>query len=55
MNPLSALGPDGFTGKFFRHCWYVVGFDVVAAVQEFLRQVLFMLVLIPILLFLFLW
>ena len=35
MDPMSALGPDGFTGKFFRHCWDLVGSDVVDAVQNF--------------------
>ena len=34
MDPLSALGPDSCTGKFFRHYWDVVGLDVVAIVEE---------------------
>ncbi|PON99833.1 hypothetical protein TorRG33x02_042510, partial [Trema orientale] len=37
MDPLSAPGLDGFTGRFYSHCWPVVGSDVVLAVQEFFR------------------
>ena len=37
MDPLSASGLDGFTSKFFHHCWDVVGLDVVAAIQEFFK------------------
>ena len=35
MDPNSAPGPDGFTCKFFQHCWDIVGRDVSLAVQEF--------------------
>ena len=24
IDPLSALGPDGFAGSFYRHCWDIV-------------------------------
>ncbi|KAK3184200.1 hypothetical protein Dsin_031486 [Dipteronia sinensis] len=35
MDPLSAPGPDGFSGSFYSHCWEIVGHDVVLAVQDF--------------------
>ena len=35
MDPMSAPGFDGFTGKFFRHCWELVGSNVVDVVQHF--------------------
>ncbi|KAK0570758.1 hypothetical protein LWI29_005954 [Acer saccharum] len=35
MDPLSAPGPDGFSGRFYSHCWEIVGHDVVLAVQDF--------------------
>ena len=37
MDPLSAPGLDGFIGKFFPHCWDVVGLDIVVVVQEFFK------------------
>ena len=37
MDASSAPGPDGFSGKFFRHCWDIVGEDVVSALQQFFR------------------
>ncbi|CAH9124930.1 unnamed protein product [Cuscuta epithymum] len=35
LNQNGAPGPDGFSGKFFKKCWSIVGKDVVNAVQEF--------------------
>ena len=35
MDASSAPGPDGYSGKFFRHCWDIVHSDVVHAVQHF--------------------
>ena len=35
MDPLSALGPDGFSGRFYFHCCDIVGHDVVLAVHDF--------------------
>ncbi|KAK0574172.1 hypothetical protein LWI29_019254 [Acer saccharum] len=35
MDANSAPDPNGFTGKFFQHCWHVVGRDASLAVQEF--------------------
>ena len=37
MDPLSALGPDGFTRKFFCYCWDVVGLDIVVVVQDLFK------------------
>ena len=31
MDPLNAPGPVGFPGKFFQHCWDIVGSNVVSA------------------------
>ncbi|PON51958.1 hypothetical protein PanWU01x14_212010 [Parasponia andersonii] len=33
MDALSTPGPDGFSDKFFRYCWDIVGQDIVSAVQ----------------------
>ena len=38
MDPNSALGPDGFNGVFFKHCWSIVGKDVCEAVRSFFIQ-----------------
>ena len=35
IDPLSAPGPDGFSGRVYSHCWEIVGHDVVLIVQEF--------------------
>lgn len=35
LNRDSAAGPDGFTRKFFTHCWEIIGNDLYAAVLEF--------------------
>ena len=32
MDPSSALGPNGFTGPFFRSCWEIVGSNVVQVI-----------------------
>ncbi|KAK3193488.1 hypothetical protein Dsin_024798 [Dipteronia sinensis] len=37
MDATSAPGLDGFFGKFYQHCWEIVGGDVVHAVQDFFR------------------
>ncbi|CAH9110409.1 unnamed protein product [Cuscuta epithymum] len=37
MDKNSAPGPDGYNGVFFRHCWDIVGQDVVRAVQDFFQ------------------
>ncbi|PON76691.1 hypothetical protein PanWU01x14_033770 [Parasponia andersonii] len=33
MDASSAPGPDGFSGKFFRHYWDIIGQDVISVVQ----------------------
>ena len=38
MNPLKALGPDGFPGLFFKHYWPTVGTQVVEDVQCFFKE-----------------
>lgn len=35
LDPHSAVGPDGFNGFLFCHCWDVVQTDVHKAIQEF--------------------
>ena len=35
MDPHSVLGPDGYTGHFFRSCWYIVGYDLCNAIRSF--------------------
>lgn len=35
IDGFSALGPAGFIGNFFTHCWDIVGPYVCRAVQEF--------------------
>lgn len=35
LPPDKAPGPDGYTGEFFRHCWGIVGNEVVVAVMSF--------------------
>ena len=35
MDPLSAPGPYGFSGRFYFHCCDIVGHDVVLAMQDF--------------------
>jgi hypothetical protein len=35
MNPLKALGSDDLPGSFYKHYWYIVGNQVVVAVQVF--------------------
>ncbi|KAK3211632.1 hypothetical protein Dsin_016338 [Dipteronia sinensis] len=48
MDETSAFGPDGFFGKFYQHCWEIVGGDVVLAVQDFFRCGQFFQCLIPV-------
>lgn len=35
MNASSAPGPDGFTGKFFQHCWNIIAQDLYIVILEF--------------------
>lgn len=35
MKNNKAFGPDGFTAKFFKRAWPVVGGDVAAAIRSF--------------------
>ena len=35
MDPHSALGPDGFTGLFYKQCWDFMGQDVCLVVHSF--------------------
>ncbi|KAK1310444.1 hypothetical protein QJS10_CPA08g00708 [Acorus calamus] len=35
MKPNGSPGPDGFNVFFFKHCWELVGRDVIQAIQEF--------------------
>lgn len=35
LDPDSSPGSDGFSGKFYRHCWDVISADLLLAVQEF--------------------
>ncbi|KAK2646287.1 hypothetical protein Ddye_021482 [Dipteronia dyeriana] len=37
MDATSALGSEGFSGRFYRRCWEVVGSDVIPTVQDFFR------------------
>lgn len=37
LPPDRALGPDGFTGAFYRSSWPIVRDDIMAAVQAFMR------------------
>ena len=37
LDPNSALGPDGFNGSFFQHCWDIIGSDICEAIKEFFR------------------
>ncbi|PON72886.1 hypothetical protein PanWU01x14_063550, partial [Parasponia andersonii] len=34
----SASGPNGFSGKFFCHCWDIISQDVVSTVQQFFHS-----------------
>ncbi|KAK3221826.1 hypothetical protein Dsin_008851 [Dipteronia sinensis] len=38
MDALSSPGPDGFSGRFFQHCWEIMGRDVILAVQDFFHS-----------------
>ncbi|WOL20030.1 hypothetical protein Cni_G28832 [Canna indica] len=38
LNPDIAPGPDGFTGHFFRHFWYLIGPEVIEAAKTFFRS-----------------
>lgn len=31
----SSLGPDGFSGSFYKACWHITGIEVCQAVQSF--------------------
>lgn len=35
LPPDKALGPDGFTGRFFRACWSISKLDVMRVVEAF--------------------
>ncbi|XP_049388501.1 uncharacterized protein LOC125852861 [Solanum stenotomum] len=35
LNVESAPGPDGFSGKFFQHCWEIIGEDLTRLVKAF--------------------
>ena len=35
MNPEGAVGPDGFGGTFYVHCWNIMKANLYAAVQAF--------------------
>lgn len=35
----SAPGPDGYSGRFYRSCWDIIGTDLLSAVQEFMAGV----------------
>jgi hypothetical protein len=32
-----ALGPDGFIGSFFSHCWDIIKGDLLQAIYQFHR------------------
>ncbi|KAK3221689.1 hypothetical protein Dsin_008714 [Dipteronia sinensis] len=38
MDALSALGPAGFSGRFFQCCWEIVSRDVILTVPDFLHS-----------------
>ncbi|XP_026417046.1 uncharacterized protein LOC113312510 [Papaver somniferum] len=38
MDPESALGPDGFSGIFFRSCWDIIKNDLVADIKFYWRR-----------------
>lgn len=40
MNPYSAAGPDGMSGKFYQVCWDIIKIDLLAPVQSFLVEAL---------------
>ena len=42
MGPSSSPGPDGFTGRFFKACYEIIGSDVVHVVQGFFLQGFFL-------------
>ncbi|KAL9673914.1 hypothetical protein QQ045_030177 [Rhodiola kirilowii] len=33
MNDSSAPGPDGFTGRFYKHCWLIIKQDLMTAIE----------------------
>lgn len=35
MNSVSAAGPDGFSGAFYKACWDIISHDVVRMVQSY--------------------
>lgn len=35
LSPDTAMGPDGFTGHFFRGCWEIIQEDIIAMVHGF--------------------
>lgn len=37
LDPNSAAGPDGYTGRFFQSSWEDISVDILAAVREFFR------------------
>jgi hypothetical protein len=38
LNPKKAPGPDGYNARFFHKAWPVIGYDVTAAVKNFLKS-----------------
>lgn len=36
LGSLKALGPNGFSAKFYQHMWPSIGQDIVSFVQDFL-------------------
>ena len=37
MDPLSIPEHNGYAGRFYRHCWDIIGQDIVLVVQQFFR------------------
>lgn len=39
LDPESAAGPDGYSGRFYQACWEIISPDLLTAVQEFFAGV----------------
>lgn len=39
LNGDSALGPNGFTGRFYQSCWEIVGGDTIRMVHDFFSDI----------------